>query len=138
MGSIPSSFLKLLAGRLHEASRLISSNYFEKQLHTKYENEMSEKARDARRRFSTYFGGDSNVISQVRKKFAFHFDRAKIESVYAALDKDYPFVTYVGEYFGNSLYLGSEMLSLSAMAALADAPTPLDGIEIIYEDTINV
>jgi hypothetical protein len=61
-----------------------SSNYFEKQLHAKYENEMSEKARDARRRFSAYFGGDSNVISQVRKKIAFHFDRTEIESVYAA------------------------------------------------------
>jgi hypothetical protein len=48
--------LKLLAGRLHEASRLIACHYFAKGLDKKYENEMSEKARNARRQFSAYFG----------------------------------------------------------------------------------
>lgn len=55
--------LKLLAGRLHEASRLIGSHYFAKGLDKKYENEMSEKARNARRQFSSYFGSKDNVLT---------------------------------------------------------------------------
>jgi hypothetical protein len=90
--------LKLLAGRLHEASRLIDAHYFAKGLHRKYESLMAKKAREARQQFSKYFGHDTNVISHVRNKVAFHFDREEIDKLYAALDDDYSFVTYVGEY----------------------------------------
>jgi hypothetical protein len=78
--------LKLLAGRLHEAYSLISSHYFAKGLHAKYEDEMSEKARQARRLFSAYFGSDANVITPIRNQVAFHHkQRDMIEFVYDAL-----------------------------------------------------
>jgi hypothetical protein len=99
---------------------------------------MSETARESRRKFSAYFGNKSNVISRVRQKVAFHFDRKEIDDLYAALEDDYSFVTYVGSYLGYNLFFGSEMISLSAMAALADAPTPLEGIEKFYSDTMEV
>lgn len=129
---------KLLAGRLHEAFRLMNSHYFAKGLHAKYEPMMAERPRNSREQFSAYFSKKSNVISRVRHKFAFHFERQNIEELYSALEEEYSFVTYVGEHLGHNLFFGSEMLSLSAMAALADAPTPLQGMEKIYSDTLEV
>jgi hypothetical protein len=129
---------KFLAGRLHEAFRLMNSHYFAKGLHTKYEPMMAERPRKSREQFSAYFAQKANIISRVRQKFAFHFERQDIEELYSNLEGEYAFVTYVGEHLGHNLFFGSEMLSLSAMAALANAPTPLQGMEKIYSDTLEV
>lgn len=130
--------LKLLAGRLHEASRLIASHYFAKGLDKKYENEMSEKARNARRRFSAYFGGKDNVITSVRKRVAFHHHRDEMEAVFNELASEFEFVTYLGAYIGHTLYVGSEILSINAMTTLVKGQTPLEAIDKIYKDTTEV
>jgi hypothetical protein len=77
--------IKLLSGRLHEANSLISSHYFAKGLHKKYESQMSERAQDGRRWFSGYFGSEDNIITKGRNKFAFHDSRTEIESLYQML-----------------------------------------------------
>jgi hypothetical protein len=130
--------LKLLAGRLHEAYSLIGSHYFGKGLHKKYENEMSEKARDARHQFSAYFGGESNVITAVRNKVAFHLNREEVEFVYNAVPDDLQFVQYLGEYIGHSLFFGSEIISINAMTTLVEGGTPLEAIDKIHKDTVDV
>jgi hypothetical protein len=130
--------LKLLAGRLHEANSLIGLHYFGKGLHKKYENEMSEKARDARHQFSTYFGGDANVITAVRNKVAFHLNREEVESVYNAVYSDFEFVQYLGEYIGHSLFFGSEIISINAMTTLVAGTTPLEAVDKIYKDTTEI
>jgi hypothetical protein len=130
--------LKLLAGRLHEASRLIASHYFAKGLDKKYENEMSEKARNARRQFSAYFGGKDNVITSVRQRFAFHHHRDEMEAVYNELPSEFEFVTYLGAYTGHTLHVGSEILSINAMTTLVKGQPPLEAIDKIYKDTTEV
>jgi len=130
--------LKLLAGRLHEASRLIASHYFAKGLDKKYENEMSEKAQNARRQFSAYFGGKDNVITSVRKRFAFHHHRDEMEAVYNELPSEFEFVTYLGGYIGHTLYVGSEILSINALTTPVKGQTPLETINKIYKDTTEV
>lgn len=130
--------LKLLAGRLHEANSLIGSHYFAKGFHKKYEDEMSQKARDARHQFSAYFGRDSNVITKVRNKVAFHFSREEVELFYNAVHSDFEFVQYIGEYIGHKLFFGSEILSLNAMTTLVEESTPLDALDKIYKDVTEV
>jgi hypothetical protein len=130
--------LKLLAGRLHEANTLIGSHYFGKGLHKKYENDMSDKARNARHQFSSYFGGESNVITAVRNKVAFHLNREEVELVYNAVPSDFQFVQYLGEYIGHNLFFGSEIISINAMTTLVEGGTPLDAIDKIYKDTTEV
>jgi hypothetical protein len=130
--------LTLLAGRLHEASRLIGSHYFAKGLAKKYENEMSEKARDARRQFSAYFGGKDNVISSIRNRFAFHHYCDEMEIVYTDLPRDFEFITYLGAYIGHTLHAGSEILSINAMTTLVKGHSPLDAIDKIHKDTTEV
>ena len=130
--------LKLLAGRLHEASRLIGCHYFAKGLDKKYENEMSAKARNARRQFSAYFGGKDNVITSVRQRFAFHHHRDEMEAVYNELPSEFEFVTYLGAYIGHTLYAGSEILSINAMTTLVKGHTPLEAIDKIHKDTTEV
>jgi hypothetical protein len=130
--------LKLLAGRLHEANSLIGSHYFAKGLHKKYEHEMSEKARDARHRFSAYFGSQSNVITAIRNKIAFHLSSEELESVYDAVHGDFEFVQYIGDYISHTLFFGSEILSINAMTTLVDGNTPLEAIDKIYKDVTEV
>jgi hypothetical protein len=128
--------LKLLAGRLHEANSLIGSHYFSKRFHTKYESHMSKNAVEARRQFSGYFGGNSNIITPIRQKFAFHFGREEIDAVYDDMPADFLFIHYLGEYIAHTLFYGSEIISLNAMATVVgDAPTALEAIDRIYENT---
>ena len=89
--------LKLLAGRLHEANSLIGSHYFGKGLHKKYEDQIYQKARDVRHQFNAYFGHHLNIITAIRNKVAFHFNREEIELVYDAVHSDFEFVQYIGE-----------------------------------------
>jgi hypothetical protein len=130
--------LKLLSGRLHEANSLISSHYFGKGLHKKYENEMSERAQDGRRRFSVYFGGEDNIITKVRNKFAFHFSRPEIEFTYHALPKNFEFIQFLGGYIGHNLFVGSTILSINAMTTLVEGTKQLDALDRIYKDTTDV
>ena len=44
-----------------------------------------ERALHARRQFSAYFGRDTNILSKVRNKVAFHLSREEIEFVYQTL-----------------------------------------------------
>jgi hypothetical protein len=130
--------LKLLAGRLHEANSLIGSHYFGKGLHKKCENEMSEKARNAQHQFSAYFGGESNVITAIRNKVAFHLNREEVELAYNTVPSDFQFVQYLGEYVSHSLFFGSEIISINAMTTLVEGVTPLEAIDKIYKDTVDI
>jgi hypothetical protein len=130
--------LKVIAGRLHEANKLIGSQYFAKDLHEKYENEMSETSRDARRQFSAYFGSKSNVITPVRNRFAFHHFREETELVYNTVPNDFQLVQFLGEYIGHCLFVGSEIISINAMTTLVDGSTPLEAINKFYKDTADV
>jgi hypothetical protein len=130
--------LKLLAGRLHEANGLISSHYFAKGLHKRYESDMSERALHARRQFSAYFGRDTNILSKVRNKVAFHLSREEIEFVYQMLPDNFEFIQFLGQYIGHCLFVGSEIISINAMTTLVEDSTPLDAIDKIYKDTTEV
>jgi hypothetical protein len=130
--------LKLMAGRLHEASRLIGSHYFAKGLDKKYENDLSEKARNARRQFSKYFGSKDNVITPVRQRFAFHHHREEMETVYNDLPSEFEFITYLSDDIGHTLYVGSEILSINAMTTLVKGYTPLEAIDKVFKDTVDV
>jgi hypothetical protein len=130
--------LKLLAGRLHEAYILVGSHYFSKGFREKYEGNMSKKAIHARHYFSAYFGGNSNIITSIRNKFAFHLDREKIDEVYNDLPNDFSFDHYLGKYVAHTLFYGSEIIFLNAMATVVqDAPTALEAIDKIYADVVD-
>lgn len=129
--------IKLLAGRLHEANDLIGQHYYGKKLHQKYETYLNEKAADALRNWSKYFGGTSNVITRIRNKFAFHTDLQEIETMYNQLDDDFALVYYSSpQWTAHDLFLGSEMIFLNSMSMVVDAPTTRERISKIYLDTI--
>jgi hypothetical protein len=132
--------IKLLAARLHEANVFIGQHYFGKKLHEKYESVMSAESQQFRRQFTSYFGRSTNVLTRIRNKFASHIDQAELGSVYNALESDFPFTQYLGEYIGHTLFYGSETLSIIAMASLADNSVEgvIQAIDKIHLDTIQV
>jgi hypothetical protein len=129
--------LGLLAGRLHEANKLIGAHYFGKGLHKKYEAEMLAKSVDALHRFTAYFSRKSNLITPLRNHFAFHFSTEEVENVYNAAANNFPLTQYLSsEYHGYNLFYGSEMIIVNAMATLVEGcPTATEAIDRIHRDT---
>ena len=82
--------------------------------------------------------GKDNVITSVRKRFAFHHHRDEMEAVYNELPSEFEFVTYLGGYIGHTLYVGSEILSINALTTPVKGQTPLETINKIYKDTTEV
>jgi hypothetical protein len=129
--------LGLLAGRLHEANKLIGAHYFGKGLHKKYEAEMFVKSVEALHRFTAYFSGKSNIITPLRNRFAFHFSREEVEYIYNTAGDDFTLTQYLSsEYHGHNLFYGSEMIIVNAMATLVEGcSTATEAIDRIHGDT---
>jgi superfamily I DNA/RNA helicase len=115
-------FVKMMAGRLHEGKRLLSTAFFNKGLWKKYKDDLPPDARTNLEKINSYFGKE-NMIEKIRNKFAFHSDLDVIEDMYANAPKDAPFIDYhTTRYNGHSLYYGAEALALNAMLKVAGEP----------------
>lgn len=130
--------LKLLIGRLHEANRFITKNYLKKNLH-RYEADMDAREAAARQKFTMYFDQKQNILKEIRDKFSAHYDTKAIVDVLKQLPNSFKFIQYFGGCAGHSLFYGSEMLILNAMASkVQGAHNVHDGINAIYRDAVEM
>ncbi|MBV8452458.1 MAG: hypothetical protein JOZ29_09320 [Deltaproteobacteria bacterium] len=77
-------------------------------------------------------------LGQRNKLLAFHHHREEMETLYNDLPSEFEFITYLGAYIGHTLYAGSEILSINAMTTLVKGRTPLEAIDKVHKDTIDV
>ena len=94
--------VKLLAGKLSEAWRVMQRVYFGG-LSQSYFTQLPEDAQAAQKTLRSYFG-TRNPITEVRNNFAFHYSEDDIPDVLAALPDKMDFRFFLGEKVGNSLY----------------------------------
>ncbi len=94
--------VKLLAGKLNEAWRVMERVYFSGPSQSYYA-ELPEDAQAAQKQLSGYFG-KRNAITEVRNNFAFHYSEDEIPDVLAELPDEMDFRLFLGEEVGNSLY----------------------------------
>jgi hypothetical protein len=127
----------LLAGRLHEAHRLIGEHYFGKTLHEKCYGDMLPKSASALKSFMAYFSGTSNIISPLRKRFAFHFNREEVEQIYSGIGDEFPFTQYLSsEYHGHNLFFGNELIIAKCNGdPRAGSPNSHRGLRRVFRDT---
>ena len=94
--------VKLLAGKLNEAWRVMQRVYFGGPSQSYY-TQLPEDAQAAQKTLRSYFG-KTNAITEVRNNFAFHYSEDEIPDVLADLPDEMDFRFFLGEKVGNSLY----------------------------------
>jgi hypothetical protein len=107
--------LKLTAGRLYEAHKLINQSFSAKGFLSKYKNELPSATLETLKRLNRYFGSKSTV-QWIRQKFSFHMDANLLEELYDELPNDFASIEYLSDRFvGHNLFNTPEMLSILGM-----------------------
>jgi hypothetical protein len=113
---------RLLAGRIYECWKLLQSAFFQTRLSKSYEPKFDEQARDALEALKKYFGR-TNLIENVRNKFAFHYEPSQIAAGYAKLADGDPLDVYLSKANANTLYVFADAI---VGRALMESINPLD------------
>jgi hypothetical protein len=100
---------RLLTGRIYECWKLLQSAFVQTRLSKAYEPRFDEKARDALEALKKYFGR-TNLIENVRNKFAFHYDPDQIAAGYATLSDGDPLDVYLSKTNANTLYVFADTI----------------------------
>lgn len=126
--------LRMLAGRLNEGWKLLSSN--SKMLKVDYEPKMKASTRNTLTALRSYFNpkGKRSLISKVRDHVAFHSLRETVEAAYASLPATNDLGDYLHPRIGNTLYFTSEILHYEALRNLAGASDYAEGLRMVLKD----
>jgi hypothetical protein len=109
--------VRLLAGRLHEGWKMMKGKPF-RDIHRKYETELTAETRNNLAALRTYFGRNTNLIERIRNKIGFHSDVKLFTEGYKAFPPDESFVDYLAAARGHCLYSSSEIINVFAMTKL--------------------
>ena len=109
--------LRIMAGRIYEAHRFISANYYH--IRSEYSAVISLKASDALTSINRYFGRKGNLVSAIRQKLAFHSDFEVLRRGLDHIEADDELVDYLAHENGNSLFWSGELLQLTSLRHLA-------------------
>jgi hypothetical protein len=102
--------LRLLAGKLNEAYKLVDSGYFGSQLSRDYDALLEPKSREAIKSIRRYFRQDGNLIRRIRNSVAFHYSAPEIGAPIDRVNSPDEFDFYLAPNLPNTLYYFSEVL----------------------------
>jgi len=94
-------FLKILAGKLYDGWRTIETGFFATKISRKYERLLPQLSKDALERLKKYFADSSNVVKDVRQKYAFHTDFERITESLNSLPDSEPLRIAITDSIGN-------------------------------------
>ncbi len=102
-------FLGTLAGKLHEAWRMLSKDYFGACLSREYDPLLPEPARASLKKFNKYFGR-SNHLTTIRNAFVFHYGSEGLAEQIDKIPSGQQFQVVIAEHLGNCLYTFSNVI----------------------------
>lgn len=129
------SMLRMLAGRLNEAWKLIRKH--EKMIEAVYVARLSEEALSGYRAIVAYFDHPKpgSLIWRVRDGMAFHHDHKHVEAAYGSLDPDADIGDYLNPRIGNTLFYTTEMLQYETLKNLAGMSDHIKALRQLITDT---
>lgn len=133
--SIAMLMIKQLAGRLNEGWVMIRDQF--SPLHKKYENDLSDTAKQSRDRLNKYFGR-TNLVNLLRKKAGFHLDPELAKKGYECFPEGEIFVDFLSEYRGHCFYYSSEIVAVMGMTQLVPDVKWQEAIDQIARETTSV
>lgn len=107
--------LRLLAGRFHEGWTLAEERW--PSLAAEYDPLLSIKGKDALNGLQTHFAvqKSTNIVFMIRNKIGFHSDYKFTKKLFDDTPDDTEMVDYIGQTFGDTLFLGSEVTHYAAL-----------------------
>jgi predicted CopG family antitoxin len=124
-------FIKILTGKLYEGWKMISKNFIETQLSREYENLLSQKGKESLSELIGRFNDKNNIISLIRNKFAFHYDKEKIKKEIDKMPQEELLEMYISEHRGNCLYSLSDIIVNWAILNSIDSSNSQQAMEIL-------
>jgi hypothetical protein len=100
---------RLLTGKIYECWVLLQSAFFATRISKLYEPLFDQEAQAALTALKRYFGR-TNLIENVRNKFAFHYELDQISAGYAKLGEGDPLDVYLSKTNANTLYVFAESI----------------------------
>jgi len=107
--------LRLLAGRFYEGWTLVDEQW--PSLAAEYDPLLSTKGRTSLDGLRTHFAikKSTNVVFMIRNKIGFHSDYTFTKKMFDDTPDETAMVEYIGQAFGNTLFLGSEVTHHTAL-----------------------
>jgi hypothetical protein len=104
---------RIHAGVLVEGWRVLTSSFFTSSLSGSYGDRLSDLGKTALKELKQYFSS-SNLLTEVRNRHSFHFDRKAIIDYLPNIENDSEYDIYLSESQGNSLlYLAEEVCNMA-------------------------
>ena len=89
---------------------MIGKNFFETQLSSEYENLLSQKGKESLSELIGYFNDGNNKVRLIRNKFAFHYDKEKIEEEIDKIPQEKLLEMHISKHRVNCLYSISDTI----------------------------
>jgi hypothetical protein len=125
---------RILSGVLYEGWQIIQESYFKAQLSKKYDSKLTPDGQNSLATLKQYFRRPDNKIKQIRKKFAFHFDRAAVLNELSVVEREKSYYLYLSEFSANCLwYLSEELVGLAMLRVLQDLTGALGVAEALQQ-----
>jgi len=107
-------FIRILAGKIYEGWQMFRASYFSSQLSQKYDKLLSNSASESIGKLKRYFDR-SNLIYEIRNKYAFHYDRENVENQLNCITQDETLSILISEHQGNNLFAFSDTIINSSI-----------------------
>ncbi len=125
-------FIRLLAGKLHEANELLNKKFYGTKISSMYNGSLSEEAQTALKEIKQYFRR-KNVIDYARNDFAFHYSPNEMDMVLPQVLENELEVYIQNDGSANNLFYFAEVLANKAL--LQTINSEID--QASYETLIN-
>lgn len=130
--------IRILAGKLHEGWVLIKKRYYGGSLSRKYDQFLGQSAKAAVDEIKKYFS-HTNLISLIRRDFAFHYPPQKIiEEFVKKIPNSQKFEIFVSKAYGNCLFPLSNVCVINGILQLTNASDMDEAWKKLHEDCKKV
>lgn len=135
--SMPAALLtmKLLCGRLYEAWQFVT-NKDNGAAFKAIEPHLDSQATEARRSLGRYFGAD-NIITKVRNKAAFHWDREHVAAAIATLSDDEYITEFLAPVRGQVYYGSGAILDFAQLHSIIGASSAEKSLDIFRNEVLD-
>lgn len=128
-------FIKILAGKIYEGWKMLQTSYLSSKLSQKYDKMLSVPASESIKELKKYFA-KNNRIREIRNKYAFHYDRKKIEDQLNHITQDETLSMLISEHQGNSLFAFSDIIINSAILNSINPNDQQKAMDALFEEVI--
>ena len=119
---------------------MLQKLYFKGHLSREYEGYLVDEAKQDLDKIKRYFGQANNLISKIRNKFSFHYDRGEIKNALQHFPDDEPLEIYLSTSRGNCFYFASTVLIMRAVLGSTekDISDPKEALTQFFDEVLNV